>query len=193
MNRIVTAIGPDGRSHIVMHESPTRVMRLEKLPGLEFAEVWATDGPTDLSSPHGDSTPSIPSLVPELGGTRFRIVTLPPDRELLTALTNPTDAMEILTEFRAQAPGIADAGELHDPAMHATPTLDYGVVLSGEVLLELDSGESALMRAGDCVVQLGAKHAWRNRSDHPVVLAFVMIGARKVCGPPGTISDNPAS
>jgi mannose-6-phosphate isomerase-like protein (cupin superfamily) len=163
----------------VSEGAPPRVMRLEKLPNLEFAEMWATEGTPDLASPALDETPTMDSLVPGPEGTRFRIVTLPPDRQLATALSNPEAAWELMTEFRQKAPGIADAGELHDPAMHVTPTLDYGVVLSGEVVLELDSGESALMQAGDCVVQHGAKHAWRNRSDRPCVIAFVMIGGTK--------------
>lgn len=177
MKRLVTAIGEDGRSHIVMEGDPARVMRLGKLPGLEFAEIWATDAPVALSAAPLDRTVEMESLVPSAGGTRFRIVTLPPDRELAHVFSNPNDAWELIAEFRAKAPGIADAGELHDPAMHVTPTLDYGVILSGEVVLELDSGETATMRTGDCVVQQGAKHAWRNRSDRPCVIAFVMVGA----------------
>jgi mannose-6-phosphate isomerase-like protein (cupin superfamily) len=161
-----------------MEGEPARALRLKKLPDLEFTEIWATDGPVDLSTPGDDITPSLSSLVPPAGGTRFRIVTLPPDRELARVLSNPQDAWDMLAEFREGAPGIADSGELHDPAMHVTPTLDYGVVLSGEVLLELDSGESTLMKAGDCVVQQGAKHAWRNRSESPCVIAFVMVGPR---------------
>ena len=177
MKRIVTAIGPDGRSHIVSEGQPARVMRLSKLPGLEFAEMWATEETPDLAATPDDITPTMASLVPTAGGSRFRIVTLPPDREVAKVLTNPDDAFALIAEFRQKAPGIADAGELHDPAMHATPTVDYGIILSGEVVLELDSGETTLMRAGDCVIQLGAKHAWRNRSDSPCVIAFVMVGA----------------
>ena len=176
MKRVVTAIGPDGRSHIVSDSAPGRVMRLAKLPGLEFAEIWATDETPDLSTPGVDILESMESLVPGETGTRFRIVTLPPDREIAQALSRPEDAWEILTEFRHKAPGIATAGELNDPAMHATTTLDYGVILSGEVTLEMDSGELIEMLAGDCIVQQGAKHAWRNLSDSPCVIAFVMIG-----------------
>jgi mannose-6-phosphate isomerase-like protein (cupin superfamily) len=176
MKRIVTAIGPDGSSHILRNDAPARVMRLSGLPGLEFAEIWATDSPFDPAAPGVDITPTISSLVPGCDGTRFRIVTLPPDSDVAAALSQPDAAWNVLAEFRAQAPGIADAGELHDPAMHATPTLDYGVVLSGEVILEMDSGETVLMHAGDCVVQRAAKHAWRNRSEKPVVIAFIMIG-----------------
>lgn len=178
MKRIVTAVGPDGKSHIVRDGEPSRVMRLAGLPGLEFAEVWATEETPHLSVPLVDVVDRVDSLVPGEKGTRFRIVTLPPDRVVAQALSRPEDAWEILSEFRRKAPGIADAGELQDPAMHVTPTLDYGVVVSGEVTLEMDSGESVEMRAGDCVVQQGAKHAWRNRSEQPCVIAFVMIGAK---------------
>src|SRR4051812_304874 len=113
MKRLVTAIGADGRSRFVMDGEPERVMRLGKLPDLAFAEIWATNAPVDLHSPPCDRTSEIESLVPVAGGTRFRIVTLPPDRELARVLENAEDAWELIAEFRAKAPGIADAGELH--------------------------------------------------------------------------------
>lgn len=177
MKRVVTAIGADGKSHIERADEPTRILRLDRLPGLEFAEIWATDAPFTPSTPCDDITTTMQSLVPTAHGTRFRIVTLPPDHTVLSALSQPETALELLGDLRKQAPGIGDAGDPHDPAMHVTPTLDYGIVLSGEVTLEMDSGESVLMRCGDCIVQQGTKHAWRNRTEKPVVIAFVMVGA----------------
>ena len=58
--------------------------------------------------------------------------------------------------------------------MHTTRTIDYGIVLSGEIDLELDEGEVHL-KAGDVVVQRGTRHAWRNRSSEPCRIAFVLI------------------
>lgn len=60
--------------------------------------------------------------------------------------------------------------------MHATRTLDYAIVLSGQIWLVTDGAETRL-RAGDVVVQQGTRHAWANRSDTPCVVAFVMIDA----------------
>ena len=69
--------------------------------------------------------------------------------------------------------------EFEPDGMHRTPTVDYGIVLDGEIWLELDEGRSALLRQHDVVVQNGTRHAWRNKSNRPATLAFVLIGA---CG-----------
>ncbi|MFF5968677.1 cupin domain-containing protein [Streptomyces collinus] len=63
--------------------------------------------------------------------------------------------------------------------MHATPTVDYGIVLQGEIVLELDDGHRTSLSAGDIVIQNGTRHAWRNRSDQPATMAFVLIGAEQ--------------
>jgi len=60
--------------------------------------------------------------------------------------------------------------------MHRTRTLDYAIVLSGEIWAVLDEGE-VLLRAGDCLVQRGTNHAWSNRSDVPCTIAFVLVAA----------------
>ncbi|OBT83775.1 hypothetical protein VE02_07460 [Pseudogymnoascus sp. 03VT05] len=59
---------------------------------------------------------------------------------------------------------IVDFGPLHAPLMHRTQSLDYGVVLEGEIEMELDGGEVVVLRRGDVAVQRGTMHAWRNRS-----------------------------
>jgi quercetin dioxygenase-like cupin family protein len=66
-----------------------------------------------------------------------------------------------------------------DSMMHATDTVDYGVVLAGEMWMELDDGVEVHLGAGDCVVQNGTWHGWRNRGDRPCVMAFVVVGAER--------------
>jgi len=63
--------------------------------------------------------------------------------------------------------------------MHTTNTVDYGIVLEGEVWLELDDGKQVHLEAQDVIVQNGTRHAWRNKSDKPVKIAFVLIGAQR--------------
>ena len=72
-----------------------------------------------------------------------------------------------------------DVMETDDPGMHRTDTVDYVVVLSGEVSLELDDGETVHLSAGDCVVQNGTRHAWRNSSSAPCLIAFAIVGAHR--------------
>ena len=67
--------------------------------------------------------------------------------------------------------------ELQDSGMHTTESVDYGVVISGEITLELDDGATVSLKQGDCVVQNDTRHAWRNGSTTPCVMAFVWVGA----------------
>jgi quercetin dioxygenase-like cupin family protein len=64
-----------------------------------------------------------------------------------------------------------------ESGMHTSDTIDYGIVLSGEVCLELDDGEEVHLKQGDCVVQNGTRHNWRNRGSEVCVIAFVLTGA----------------
>jgi mannose-6-phosphate isomerase-like protein (cupin superfamily) len=94
------------------------------------------------------------------------------------------DAEAAAAEQRLASPGITELFEPDNPGMHATDTVDYTVVMSGEVWLELDDGQLSHLRAGDTVVQTGTRHAWRNLGTEPVTLAVVQVGARRH-GAPG--------
>ena len=63
------------------------------------------------------------------------------------------------------------------PGMHTTATIDYGVVLSGQAVLELDDGASITLNAGDTYIQNGTRHRWSNPGDVPAVIAVTFIGA----------------
>lgn len=69
-----------------------------------------------------------------------------------------------------------DAKPQRHPGFHRTDSVDYAIVLEGEVWALMEVGET-LMRAGDVLVQRGTNHTWANRSDRPCRIAFVMIGA----------------
>ena len=63
--------------------------------------------------------------------------------------------------------------------MHTTDTVDYGVLLDGELHLELDNRATRRLTPHDVVVQNGTRHAWRNRSDKPATMLFVLVGASR--------------
>jgi quercetin dioxygenase-like cupin family protein len=67
-------------------------------------------------------------------------------------------------------------GDARHPGMHKTNTLDYAVVLSGEIYAVMDEDE-VLLNAGDCLIQRGTNHAWSNRTDQPCRIAFVLVDA----------------
>ena len=74
---------------------------------------------------------------------------------------------------------MAEHFERDTPGMHTSDTLDYGIVIRGEVILELDDGKTVHLRQGDCVVQNGTRHRWRNPLPEPCLMAFVLIGGQR--------------
>jgi quercetin dioxygenase-like cupin family protein len=82
---------------------------------------------------------------------------------------------ELVAEAEEKFPGLIGAFEPDAPGMHQTVTVDYAIVLAGELWLELDDGAEVRLPTGSCVVQNGARHAWRNKSNGPATLAYVMV------------------
>jgi Cupin domain len=79
------------------------------------------------------------------------------------------------------------------PGMHKTDTVDYALVLSGEIWALMDEGET-LLRAGDTLVQRGTNHAWSNRGDQPCLVAFILVSARPLgVTPPSKAAPLPAA
>lgn len=170
VRRIVTGHDANGRSIVQEDGPPTRVVTLGGESGTTFHEVWntrATPAPIDRASgePH---EPGI-ALLPPSGGTRIRILDIPPDDGTVAAL--PREAVRAL--FEAIGAGHALPEDPPHPLMHRTETVDYGIVLEGEVTLILDDGET-IVRAGDVVIQRGTSHAWANRTSSNARIAFVL-------------------
>ncbi len=76
--------------------------------------------------------------------------------------------------------------------MHSTDTIDYAIVVSGEIWMELDDGAEVHLKQGDVVIHNGTKHAWRARSPEPCVMAFCMILIERRCQTPVYQSLRPA-
>ena len=104
------------------------------------------------------------------------VVDLPPDSVMQSPTFNPEAAGG---EYLQLLPGLAEKFEMEAPGMHTTDTVDYGLVLEGEVHLELDDGQLTRLQRHDMVVQNGTRHAWRNRSKQPARLLFVLTGAMR--------------
>ena len=171
LRRVVTGRNRGGKSVVVQNGVAPRIVTTETLPGLALVEVWATDEIPQLPASPIDLTTTMTSFVPPAGGTRFRIVQFP------GASNRAFDQEAFRREYLAKAPGLAEAMELRDSGMHTTHSVDYGVVISGEITLELDDGAMVRLKQGDCVVQNGTRHAWRNSSTTPCTMAFVLVGA----------------
>jgi quercetin dioxygenase-like cupin family protein len=107
------------------------------------------------------------------GGYRFVIFTYPPDSQRL----EPDNSDEALRETERLTPGMS--GAVTDAArMHYTATVDLEYVLAGEFTLSLPNGEGKVLRAGDALIQCGAKHAWANNGAIPATMLLVHLGAR---------------
>ncbi len=145
---------------------------LEKAGGLQLTELWETrSAPADNSGAR-DAAEHERRIAPVGAGTVFRIIEYPPDSVRLKTLAPDS----FFPEMGAQA---ADKAQRRHPGMHKTNTVDYAIVLSGEIYAVLDEGE-VLLRAGDCLVQRGTRHAWSNRTEKPCVIAFVLVAAKPV-------------
>lgn len=177
VRRVVTGIDRDGRSYIVSDgESPNR-HNSSSVAGFGAAQVWYTKpGPiSNAGEQDNGSADMVIPMHPEVGATIFRIADFPPDSAYTDAGKAALFAEIGGGEARA---GAAHSGDKHF-WFHKTDSIDYGIVLEGEIWLMLDSGE-CLLQAGDVAIQRGTSHAWANRSDRPCRMAFVLIGAPPV-------------
>ncbi|UZX03252.1 cupin domain-containing protein [Arthrobacter sp. CDRTa11] len=172
VRRVVTGVSTHGEPQIVSDGPPPRSRAHVAVPGMVNSVVWATAAPPE--SGYRDLTPDLVTLVPGAGETVALLVTFPPD----TVFADPLfDGPKAAREQMEITPGLAELFEQDNPGFHTTPTVDYGVVVSGEVVLDLGSATTVL-RQGDIIVQNGTRHAWRNHTDQPATVFFVLIGRK---------------
>ena len=178
IRRVVAAVGADGKSRFVEDGVAPRSFELATAPGTAAALLWSTEaGATLTRGGDGVDATGEVGFVPGPGESRLVIVTFPPDVRVMRADFDP---VAFGAEFARLMPGFAESFEPDHPGMHTTDSIDYGIVLEGEIALELDDGKEVLMREHDVTIQHGNRHAWRNRSDRPATLLFVLLGARRV-------------
>ena len=174
IRRVVTGHTPEGKSVFVSDGAPSRAVTISGLKDFSITAVWATDHGMTAVPGSIDPTPAMTTFVPGEGGTRFLITVLPPAGQGLEPGTDPAIvAAAMLTDL----PGLAHAMEPDHPGMHTTDTVDYDIIISGELWLELDDGREVRLKPGDIVVQNGTRHAWRNKGKKPCVMYSVLVGA----------------
>jgi len=101
------------------------------------------------------------------------LFSVPPDAQ---AHMRGGDRKAMAAEMRERLPGLMEHMERTSPGMHTTDTVDFEYILSGEVWLELDDGQTTHLRPGDTVVQNGTRHAWRNRGTQTCQIVVFMLG-----------------
>jgi Cupin domain len=170
MRRVVTGHNAQGKSVILSDAASPHVLELPGMPGLAFVDLWATDGSPASNAGQADGAARTIVLEPPARGTIFRIVDFPPDK----VMAGKVDRGKA---FAAMGAGhTMDKSAARHPAMHKTNTIDYALVLDGEIWALVDEGET-LLKAGDCLVQRGTNHAWSNRTDTPCRVAFILVSA----------------
>jgi hypothetical protein len=172
VRRIVTGHDAEGKAVILSAGPPDRVVDLTER-GPRFYEIWNTrETPVridrDSPEPHEEGI----TLAPPRNGTRIRVLDIPPETRDMANM----DAAEARRHFEMVKAG--DASTRHEgaahPFMHRTETVDYGIILSGEIYLIVDKGE-ILCKPGDIIIQRGTNHAWANRSSAVCRIAFILI------------------
>lgn len=178
ISRVVT--GHDDHGSAVFTETGA-IEPVEVLfqPGIRFWPIWGTssDGPVIGRDDPAEFAPFFPAGT----GTRVTLVRFAPQNEVAATPAANYTREELRRDAEAKFPGMFAAHDdgTEEVATHTTQTVDYGFLLEGELYLELDGGREVRLRPGDCVVQRGTRHTWKNRSDEPALAAFVLIGARR--------------
>jgi hypothetical protein len=172
IRRVVTGDDTNGKSRIVEDAPATVIKTVAERPGYRAVNVWRTTE----SPPRIDAEESVgqhKGILPPKNGTILRIIDFPPE---------PKDPAELKRRLHATFGGIyADA--THDksarhPGMHTTDTVDYAIVLEGEIWSVMDEDET-MLRVGDVLIQRGTNHAWANRSTKTARIAFVLMDGKR--------------
>jgi hypothetical protein len=172
MRRIVTGT-VDGVSRILADGEPANMHQYAGWPGHMTSLVWATAASAQV--PLQEASEPLPGapIGPEPGGTSLLIVRFPPDAIFGDPRFDPARYGE---EAQQHLSGLIETFEPEGNGFLTPRSVDYDIVLLGEIWLELDAGEVHL-KQGDIVVQGGTRHAWRNRGQADAVMAFVLVGA----------------
>lgn len=170
VRRVVTGHDANGKSRVVSDE----VLERQAVGGRgDMVMLWRGDAPP--SFPSNGKMPECPMFIPSLGGFRFLLWTVAPDREAAAAAAQ-LDAATAAAAMEDLQREIGSLGSGERSNMHTTDTVDFEVVLSGEIWVELDDGEEVHLKAGDTFIQNGTRHLWRNRGTEPARIALIMIG-----------------
>ena len=172
---IVTGHSPEGEAIFVEDRQPDPV-EVQLMPGSDFYLLWGTpDGGAVVGEQH--AAPVTRPYFPGLGGSRALFLRWAPHSDEPHPAADPA---AVAADVEAKLPGLMDPFEEGGEGMHTTDTVDYGICLEGELVLTLDHDEEVTLTPGSCVVQLGTRHRWQNRSDRPALMCYVQIGARRV-------------
>jgi mannose-6-phosphate isomerase-like protein (cupin superfamily) len=173
VRRVVTGHDANGKA-IVISDAPAPFVHVNAVdPEWYSTDIWRTgETPAGIVRAAAEPTLGPRRQLPTKRGTVLRINHFPPEGEAVRRM-DPAASRAAFAALGNEKAATFGKGGRH-PLMHRTETIDYAIVLSGEITMVLDDADVTL-RAGDVVVQCGTNHAWSNRSSAPCVVAFVLI------------------
>jgi mannose-6-phosphate isomerase-like protein (cupin superfamily) len=161
VRRVVIGSDSKGRSQVLLDGPPPNT--IEPIGGLIFSDLWETLAPPNDLLGQVDSAARPVRLEPKPGGTILKVVTFPPVSQY------KQEDWKRVYEIIGASSGSNEGG-----AKHKTVTVDYVVVLTGEIHCVLDEGE-VVLRPGDVLIQRGTNHAWENHGPEPCTVLGVMV------------------
>lgn len=176
VRRVVTGHDQTGKAIVLSDGEPPHVTRSDVQPGLAFYELWNTrQMPAEVTPAEPEPTDLHRDTEPPRNGVVVRFVDIPPEGQ------DGPDFDKDAARKLFDAVGLAENAEHvipgRHPLMHRTESVDYGIVLEGQIVLLLDDSE-VVLEEGEFVVQRGTIHAWTNRTDHICRMAFILTDGR---------------
>lgn len=173
IRRVITGENSDGVSSIIEDGLAPTIRLVAERPGYKVTNLWCTSAAPSLVG-ETDGIALHQGIAPAAGGTVLRIIDFPPesqDPQVLARMLEATFGAMYQDALHAPKEG-------QHPGMHRTVTVDYAIMLEGELVAIMDTDETTL-RAGDVLIQRGTNHAWANRSTKAARIAFVLIDAKR--------------
>jgi mannose-6-phosphate isomerase-like protein (cupin superfamily) len=169
VRRVLTGHDAEGKSNFLTDGLAPNIKEMASMPGLALTDLWETKGAPARNAGSADNAARPVRLEPPRNGTILRIVEFPPDSQW----RNRADARAAFDSI-----GAGHAPDTHsaDPMMHKTATVDYIIVLKGEIYAIMDKGET-LLKPGDILVQRGTNHSWSVRGTEPCIIAAILVSA----------------
>ena len=174
IRRVITGHDANGKAIVIEDRLAPSVHTNPLRPGHISVDLWKTDAsPVILKNTESDPMLGPRQIHPPPRGTVFRISQISPETEAIRNMP-PEQARAVFAAMGNESASTAGTKVGRHPFMHRTESVDYAVVLSGEITLLLDD-QDVLLKAGDVVIQRGTNHAWSNRSDKPAMMLYVLI------------------
>jgi mannose-6-phosphate isomerase-like protein (cupin superfamily) len=165
MRRVVT--GQRNGKSVILEDAqiPEQEMPFEG----KMAVLWMTKTTLIIPLEEKDFKKDFPPFMPKPEEMRLILAVLPPDEVVFKkAKDKGIDPVEIWRQYFKD-----------DYGMHTTDTIDYDIILSGELWMEVDDEVEVHLKPFDCVVQNGTRHAWRNKSSENCIMLSVNVGAKR--------------